>query len=768
MGMEMNTPIVKTASKDVLARLMASENITVEHRSEATTASFDTLNRVLTLPIWQEMDNSLYDMLCGHEVAHALWTPSDEWREQMDRFGAINRAPYQMFVNIVEDARIERMIKAKFPGLRRDFYAGYKNLHQRDLFEIGDKDINELPLIDRLNLHFKIGPFTTIPFAADERQWVDALENTKTFADSCEVAADLFEAHKQEEEKQQQQQQQDGENGIEMPAPGGEDEQDEQDGQGEGSDHLDNDGESENENAGSGSAGDDENQTENGSGSGESQDGSDCGQSMTDDTDDGEGSESTDGENAESGEGSTDEEQDSPDYQNDAVCRGGSTQNAFDRAMENMIDNNSRDRKYYPFPKINIDSIIVDYKDVHKNLSSFIRSGDKESAAALTMAANEMNKFERDSRKTVNMMAQQFIRRQRADEAHRTSTSKTGMLDMDSIISYKWNEDLFLRSEEIADGKNHGLVIFVDWSGSMSDIMEDTIKQMIQMVLFCKKVGIPFEVYSFTSQMTYPEGWNDLSLEERQDHPFSKQAHQFTSKSDEGGDESTSWLHDFQLNNYLSSRMNSRETKAALTHMMYLAMAMNWDNRYNGFRMPSGHDLGCTPLNEAIAAATKIIPQFRADNNLQIVNAMFLTDGESSSRLYDYGNEAWIVDPTTKKSYKATKSTPALLELLRDRTGANTVGIYLSAARSLNNRYSYGYSDEQVASYKKDGFATTDKAGYTEYFIVKANKKVENDFLDNLDDGASYTRIKNAFMKASSTRVNSRVLLGRVIDLIAA
>lgn len=217
--------------------------------------------------------------------------------------------------------------------------------------------------------------------------------------------------------------------------------------------------------------------------------------------------------------------------------------------------------------------------------------------------------------------------------------------------------------------------------------------------------------------------------------------------------------------------MNAREMKAGLANMMYLCNCMSYEHRYNqGFDMPRNHGLGSTPLNEAIIAASAIVPNFRSSNNLQIVNTIFLTDGEASGRLRpnSYGNSAWIRDEKTKRVYNATETTPALLSVLNDRTGANTVGIYLNAARSLRSNYYHDYTDEQVASYKKEGFVSTTKAGYTEYFIVKADSKVENDFLDNITADASYTRIKNAFIKASSSRVNSRVLLNRVIDLIAA
>jgi len=744
--MEMtHTRTVSTASKDILARLLASEDISVEHRTEVETAYFDTLNRVLVLPVWEEMDNNMYDMLVGHEVGHALYTPADEWAQNMDRFGSNNRSLYQTFVNIVEDARIERMMKDKFPGLRRDFFNAYSDLADRDIFQIADKNLEDLPLIDRLNLEFKVGPHRDIPFTASEQKWITALENTKSFADVCDVAADLFDAWKQEQEENEPSTDagQDApgasdESGEDNPSQGASDSSD--------TDHEDNDGQS--SSAMSGDSDADADQTENGSGSGDSQEGEDSGQSMTDDTDTGEGAESTQGE-AENGHGDSNEESgENSDYQNDVNAACGTTQNAFDKAMQSLVDTEATQREYHSFPEFNLDNIIVDYKDVHREISA----SEKIDPANMTVAYQLYRDFERESRKTVNMMAQQFQRRQSADEAKRTSIAATGVLDVNKMHTYKWNEDLFLKCEEIAEGKNHGLVLFIDWSGSMSDIIEDTIKQMIQMVLFCKKVGIPFEVYSFSS--------NGTSRFQTENGEYGEV------QQLQGG---TDWTNTFVLNNYLSSRMNSREMKQALAHMMYFSQSLTYNGQYY-WATPKHHDLGTTPLNEAIIAATQIVPKFQKANGLQIVNTMFLTDGDSSGGLYGHYTENWIRDEKTKKNYQASgrrnnnATTAALLEVLRDRTGANAVGIYLSNQKKLRHYYTV----EQAAQYKKDGFVATDKAGYTEYFVVKANQKVENDFMDNIDSDASFTKIKNAFMKSSSNRVNSRVLLNRVIELIAA
>jgi len=104
--MLMEKPLVNRDSKSLLARCMATEDIRVIHDKTAETAYFDTENRVLCLPIWQDMSNAMYDMLVGHEVSHALHTPKEGWQDFVGQ-GKGSRIRH-MFINVVEDARIER------------------------------------------------------------------------------------------------------------------------------------------------------------------------------------------------------------------------------------------------------------------------------------------------------------------------------------------------------------------------------------------------------------------------------------------------------------------------------------------------------------------------------------------------------------------------------------------------------------------------------------------------------------------------------------
>ena len=64
--------------KSQLARLLATEDIVVEHKN-VDCAQFDVRRRVLTLPLWEKASYNVYDMLVGHEVGHALFTPDEEW-----------------------------------------------------------------------------------------------------------------------------------------------------------------------------------------------------------------------------------------------------------------------------------------------------------------------------------------------------------------------------------------------------------------------------------------------------------------------------------------------------------------------------------------------------------------------------------------------------------------------------------------------------------------------------------------------------------------
>ena len=146
--------------KTQVAKLLATENITVRHSLQAETASFDVKHRVLTLPSWTVKDSVILDMMTGHEVGHALWTKMEDWEKAVHELNL-----HKAITNIVEDARIEKKIKRRYPGLVKSFVSGYRTLERKGFFYKSGESIEDFNMIDRINLHFKLGHLRGIPFS---------------------------------------------------------------------------------------------------------------------------------------------------------------------------------------------------------------------------------------------------------------------------------------------------------------------------------------------------------------------------------------------------------------------------------------------------------------------------------------------------------------------------------------------------------------------------------------------------------------------------
>ena len=196
--------------KDIVGKLMSQENISIVHKPDYKTASFDLESRTLFLPEFANVSEDVYDLLIGHEVSHALNTPKQGWHKSTEKRGA----NFKTFLNVVEDARIEKMIQRKFPGLKSSFKKGYKELYDMDLFGIREKsrkELDDMLLIDRLNLYFKLGQYQSgVSFKEEEYQYIEEMENLKTWKDVVKLAEKLFEYCK-EEMKEKEQEQEDGE-----------------------------------------------------------------------------------------------------------------------------------------------------------------------------------------------------------------------------------------------------------------------------------------------------------------------------------------------------------------------------------------------------------------------------------------------------------------------------------------------------------------------------------------------------------------------------
>lgn len=183
-------------SKNKLARLLAAENIAVEHQNIKTPA-FDVKNRVLILPIWKDVDEPLLDRLIGHESSHAVFTPQKEFLDLFDKSKLDKDTQIlKEFVNVVEDVRIEKLIIKKFPGLLPNFIKSCQTLMSKDYFGVKGKDINTLNPADRINLYFKVNVYDRlmdIKFSPQEEYFLDKMSKITTWQETIDIAKELME-----------------------------------------------------------------------------------------------------------------------------------------------------------------------------------------------------------------------------------------------------------------------------------------------------------------------------------------------------------------------------------------------------------------------------------------------------------------------------------------------------------------------------------------------------------------------------------------------
>ena len=146
-----------------IAKLLAKENITVTYGNYRT-AFFDVEKRELGLPRLKYMDKDINDLMTGHEVGHALYTPADGWHDSITEIPDVPRA----YINVVEDIRIEKHIQRQYPGLGGCFKRGYSKLNDEDFFGIvaNNIDVPQAHLIDRINLKAKLRALIDVEFSS--------------------------------------------------------------------------------------------------------------------------------------------------------------------------------------------------------------------------------------------------------------------------------------------------------------------------------------------------------------------------------------------------------------------------------------------------------------------------------------------------------------------------------------------------------------------------------------------------------------------------
>ena len=473
---------------------------------------------------------------------------------------------------------------------------------------------------------------------------------------------------------------------------------------------------------------------------------------------------------------------------------------------------------------LDLDKAIIDYKDINKELTTFYKEkckGNKSNTEYMQWVVKDIKRFEKEQKPVISYMVKEFEMKKAADLYKRSTVSKTGSLNMDKLHSYSYNEDIFLKMNVEPGATNHGLVMFVDWSGSMADNFHNTLKQTLNLVWFCKRVNIPFEVYGFSNQYSHGE---TSTINEKAQTPKQNDL----------------VVNDCTLLNLLSSRANKNEFQESLIN--FWAISNYWCDRYNyggidvgedrcvyPIYVPSSYNLGSTPLNHTIIYAMDLLPKFKKDNGLQKVHTVFLTDGASNSiqNSYQWGkmqnydklteefvyngefiptyydkscSDITLIDPVTNKKYEMKYNdkknpysyrgfgydtqTNILVEFLKSRVpGMNVVNFFIAGRNrkgtvSKNDiEYIFGLSSwdeyEEVKKIqkfiKKHNYAVCTTSAWDEMYVLPGGEKLDisSDDMSEVQPGAKKTELKRAFGKMSSGKRNSRPVLNKFVGMIA-
>lgn len=90
-----------------------------------------------------------------------------------------------------------------------------------------------------------------------------------------------------------------------------------------------------------------------------------------------------------------------------------------------------------------------------------------------------------------------FQQKKSANEMKTARFRKVGKIDMKKVSRYSVSENIFRQMKMMSEGKNHGIVILLDGSGSMDGYMHIVVYQAAILAEFCKLNDIPFEIIVF-------------------------------------------------------------------------------------------------------------------------------------------------------------------------------------------------------------------------------------------------------------------------------
>ena len=697
-----------------LPKLLAKENLTIRHGNYQT-PWFDIKNRVLGLPLWKDMGKDVYDLFVGHEVGHALETPYEGWHDSPEKLQGCPRS----YINVIEDARIERKVKTRYPGLVGPFSRAYANLFEDNFFGTEDIDVSELRIIDKINLQAKVGSHIDIEFTDEEQVFMDRAMRTEDFQEVLELVKDIVAYDKTQEEDKEEE---------ETPDENKFDETDETESE-----------ESDPSQQGGDDQPDDQQEQNTPNSSGDEEDEEDNGQSD-------EGSVSLgDGADGHNGVSVTDE--------------------AFRKAEKSLLDTDEDGQQTLVISDIHKEirkKIVIDFKDLQAERAISTEHAGEYILQDITKSTLEYPTYIKTTKRSVAVAVKEFEMRKAATQWAKATTAKTGVIDVNKLFSYKTNEDIFKQTTRLHDAKSHGMIMLIDYSGSMYESLPNVLDQLIHLVLFCKQVNIPFDVYAFTTQNSNID-YYDLKT----------QGLLFDGDMD---------LDGISMPLLTSSSLKKSDFEASLKALHVRATASAYVSRQI---IGKSEDFGSTPLNQALIMSHHLIKEFKVKHAIEKMNLVVFSDGDAN-RMQAYQDQSlednkvashgmWkginmMIDGKLVKSEAREGVTAAILENINKRLATNCIGFFMAD----NNRdFNFKVDDicgtawaedarkEAQKEYRKNKCVVrTNALGYNEFYLIKGGNNLETAD-DDFEVTSDHTRgqMATAFKKYSKSKKQNKVLM---------
>ncbi len=790
--------------KDNLARLMAGENLTVVHR-KTPTAYFDLKNRLLCCPIFKEdISPELYDLFMGHEVGHALWTPYEGVHSAVTKNKTLKG-----YLNVIEDVRIERNIRNKYQGLRKSFFTAYNELMEMDFFGVKGKNLQELSLIDKINLITKCGSRINIKLTKEEQFFLDWAMKCETWEEVEECATAIYEWSKENETRTEQDEQL-----VPQMFDIGDDEEDE-------------DGEEEEQEGESWEDSYEDSEEEEEDNLPEVPETTGSGQETEEEESEEEAEEEERKETGGVSNQGTPEQYDDEDGARESITEHNAHNNEEQFISETNVVRTQINLKEKGFSDFVTDTL-YDYKLVLEDWSEYYEKalGDSYYASRIESTKKRglhtFKKLESKNKAIINHMAKEFEMRQTALNSRYAFTGKTGKLDMNRLAKYQIVDDVFKRVTYLPDGKNHGVNIMLDWSGSICNEVQDLLEQTFILTMFCRKVNIPHRVYLFSDNISKKPVEVDSTTQywrERSGYLVEIFSNEMNSKEYKEMFLNMSVLYNhYMTDNIRYGRGGKFAKKLEGWNNWFEGCEFIDPDQYGWIDMPtdvyptSKYSLGGTPLDTTLVAMRGLLPKFNKAYGIEKSILTVITDGFSHSAdilnlndeeraeqreqmgdgdSWDFSQERDIIDPINGRVYPYEvkerryyrndfKKTQNLLDWVSKTTGVTVTGYFvcgrkgdmislLQSCGEIENTYDHdGTIQTMWTKARKEGVVIK-VHGYNKLFLTSASN-LGTDGTESLDDeliGAKKATILSRFKKNQNAKSTSRFLTNEFIKEIA-